>query len=48
MAASNLGASTLAGVRTTTARAARLPVAAVGEETGSLIDYHEFGRLSAK
>ncbi|KAH0340894.1 hypothetical protein KCU74_g49, partial [Aureobasidium melanogenum] len=33
---STLGASTLAGVTTTAARAVRLPVAAVGDEMGSL------------
>lgn len=37
----SLGASTLAGVDTTTALATRLPVTAVGEEIGSLTDSHE-------
>jgi len=37
----SLGASTLAGVDTTTARAMRLPVTAVGDDMGSLIDGHE-------
>lgn len=38
---STLGASTLAGVTTTAARAVRLPVAAVGDEMGSLTHDHE-------
>lgn len=37
----SLGASTLAGVDTTTALATRLPVTAVGDEIGSLTNGHE-------